>query len=267
MVGRFGKVVLVSVCIAALIMVGCGSKKPVILATTTSTVDSGLLDVLVPMFEQKTGYRVKTIAVGTGQALAMGEKGDADVLFVHSPVAEQKLVDSGVAIDRHYIMYNDYVILGPQNDPAGIRGMSSASEALSKIAQVDASFVSRGDDSGTHKKEKQLWRIQPQGTWYIEAGAGMSATLAIAEDKQAYILSDRGTYLAYKKNLSLEVLVEGDGPLLNPYHVMRVNEDKYKHVNAHGAIKFIEFLMSHEVREIIRDFGVDKYGEALFVPK
>lgn len=253
--------------LAVMVLVGCAPKKPVILATTTSTVDSGLLDVLVPMFEQKTGYLVKTIAVGTGQALAMGEKGDADVLLVHSPVAEQKLVDSGVAIDRHYIMYNDYVILGPQDDPAGIRGMSSASQALSKIVQVGESFVSRGDDSGTHKKEKELWRTQPQGAWYIEAGTGMSATLAIAEDKQAYILSDRGTYLAYKKNLNLEVLVEGDGSLLNLYHVMRVNQAKFKHVNVKGAIKFVEFMLSNEVREIIMAFGIDKYGEALFVPK
>jgi len=253
--------------LVVMVLVGCAAKKPVILATTTSTVDSGLLDVLVPMFEKKTGYLVKTIAVGTGQALAMGEKGDADVLLVHSPVAEQKLVDSGVAVDRHYIMYNDFVLLGPQGDPAGVRGMGLASEALAKIAQVGANFVSRGDDSGTHKKEKELWRIQPQGAWYIEAGAGMSATLAIAEDKQAYILSDRGTYLAYKTNLSLEVLVEGDALLLNPYHVMRVNQDKFQHVNTKGAIKFVEFMLSDEVREIIRDFGVDKYGEALFVPQ
>jgi len=263
---RMLSVGLIVLSLAVMVLVGCAPKKPVILATTTSTVDSGLLDVLVPMFEQKTGYQIKTIAVGTGQALAMGEKGDADVLLVHSPVAEQKLVDSGVAIDRHYLMYNDYVLLGPQEDPAGIRGISSASEALSKIAQTGGSFVSRGDDSGTHKKEKELWPTQPQGDWYIEAGAGMSATLAIAEDKQAYILSDRGTYLAYKKNLNLEVLVEGDGPLLNPYHVMRVNQEKFKHVNAKGAIKFVEFMLSEEVRTIILSFGVDKYGEALFIP-
>lgn len=248
------------------VVVGCASKKPVILATTTSTVDSGLLDVLVPLFEQKTGYQVKTVAVGTGQALAMGERGDADVLLVHSPEAEQKLVDSGVAIDRHYIMYNDYVLLGPQGDPAGIRGVSSASEALANIAQLGATFVGRGDDSGTHKKEKELWRIQPQGTWYIEAGAGMSATLAIAEDKQAYTLSDRGTYLAYKKNLSLAVLVEGDAPLINRYHVMRVNQEMFKHVNSGGGVKFVEFMLSEEVRAIILTFGVDKYGEALFIP-
>lgn len=260
-------VCLIVLSLAMMVLVGCASKKPVILATTTSTVDSGLLDVLVPMFEQKTGYQVKTVAVGTGQALAMGEKGDADVLLVHSPAAEQKLVDSGVAIDRHYIMYNDYVLLGPKDDPAGVRGISSASEALATIAEIGSVFVSRGDDSGTHKKEQILWATQPQGTWYIEAGAGMSATLAIAEEKQAYTLSDRGTYLAYKKNLSLIVLVEGDEPLLNPYHVMRVDQVRFKHVNEKGATKFIEFMLSEEVRKIILSFGVDKYGEALFIPK
>lgn len=249
------------------LLAGCSHKKPVILATTTSTVDSGLLDVLVPLFEQKTGYEVKTIAVGTGQALAMGEKGDADVLLVHSPAAELALVEKGFAVDRSYVMYNDYVILGPQTDPANIRGYSSAAEALASIAQVGATFVSRGDDSGTHKKEREMWQVLPQGIWYVEAGVGMSATLALAEDKQGYALSDRGTYLAYKKNLTLEVLVEGDEPLINPYHVMRVSQEKFKYVNAKGAAKFIEFMLSDEVQGIIRTFGVTKYGEPLFIPK
>jgi len=251
-------------------MVSCAPKKPLILATTTSTVDSGLLDVLIPLFEKRSGYQVKTVAVGTGQALAMGEKGDADVLLVHSPAAEQKLVDSGVAIDRKYVMYNDYVILGPSADLAIIKGEQSVAQAFAKIADAGSTFISRADDSGTHKKELEIWKsaqISPAWPQYIQAGVGMSATLAIAEEKQAYVLTDRGTYLAYKKNLSIAVLVEGDTPLLNPYHVMRVNPSKYAHVNTRASIQFVEFMTSAEVREIIRTYGVDLFGEPLFIPE
>lgn len=261
----------VSIAIVVLLLVSllsaCSPKKPVILATTTSTVDSGLLEVLVPLFEKKTGYEVKTVSVGTGQALAMGEKGDADVLLVHSPAAEVKLVENGAAINRKYVMYNDFVIVGPKADPAGIKGGASASEALQTLLEKEAVFVSRGDDSGTHKKEKELWQLNkltPGGAWYIEAGTGMSATLAIAEEKQAYTLTDRGTYLAHSKNLTLEVLVEGDSSMRNPYHVMQVNHAKFSHVNSRGAKAFVEFMLSKDVQDIIASFGKDKYGQPLF---
>lgn len=266
---RILAVLLFLVLVASLSLTGCAPKEPVILATTTSTADTGLLDTLVPLFTQKTGYKVNTVAVGTGQALALGEKGEADVLLVHSPASELKLVESGVAINRTYVMYNDYVIVGPALDPAGIKTATTAAEAFANIAAAQAKFVSRGDDSGTHKKEKELWglsSITPAGTWYIESGTGMSATLTIAEEKQAYTISDRGTYLAFKKNLSLVVLSGTDGRLQNPYHVMQVSQAKFPNVNGRGAARFAEFLMSKEVQEIIAKFGVDKYGEPLFIP-
>ncbi|MBT9154300.1 MAG: Tungstate-binding protein TupA [Firmicutes bacterium] len=247
----------------------CQPKEPIILATTTSTADTGLLDVLVPLFQRRMGYEVKTIAVGTGQALALGEKGEADVLLVHSPAAEMKLVENGSAINRQYVMYNDFVIVGPATDPAGVRGMGGGHEALLAIKQSQATFVSRGDDSGTHKKEQELWKtaaITPAGAWYVESGTGMAATLAIAEDKQAYVLTDRGTFLAHKQNLTLVILVEGDPALKNPYHVMQVNPVRFAHVNARGAERFVEFMLSREVQNIISTFGVDKFGQPLFFP-
>lgn len=253
----------------ALLVAGCQPKEPIILATTTSTADTGLLEVLVPLFQRRTGYEVKTVAVGTGQALALGERGEADVLLVHSPAAELKLIENGAAINRQYVMYNDFVLLGPAQDPAGIRGMSGGHEALLAIKQSQALFVSRGDNSGTHKKEQELWKTaatSPVGTWYIESGTGMAATLAIAEDKQAYVLTDRGTFLAHKHNLTLVVLVEGDPALENPYHVMQVNPARFAHVNARGAQRFVAFMLSREVQDIISTFGVDKFGQPLFFP-
>lgn len=255
--------------VLVVLTVACQPKAPVILATTTSTADTGLLDVLVPLFQQRTGFEVKTVAVGTGQALAMGEKGEADVLLVHSPAAEMKLIESGAAINRQYVMYNDFVIVGPAADPAGVKGMSGGHEALLAIMQSEATFVSRGDNSGTHKKEQELWKTAattPTGAWYVEAGTGMAATLAIAEDKQAYVLTDRGTFLAQKQNLTLVVLVEGDPALENPYHVMQVNPARFTHVNARGAKRFVEFMLSREVQEIIKTFGKDKFGQPLFFP-
>ncbi|VBB09617.1 Hypothetical protein LUCI_4912 [Lucifera butyrica] len=242
------------------------ANKDLILATTTSTQDSGLLGVLIPAFEKKTGYIVKTIAVGTGQALAMGEKGEADVLLVHAPAAEKKVMESGAAINRRLVMHNDFIVVGPGSDPAHIRGKGIA-EAMTAIAQNKALFVSRGDDSGTDKMEKSLWKkvnIKPSGAWYQEAGAGMGQTLKIADEKQGYTLTDRATYLAQKKNLTLQILVEGDTKLLNIYHVMEVNPEKFSKVNHAGAKAFGDFLLSAEGQSMIAAFGKDKFGQPLF---
>lgn len=256
--------------ILAVTFSACSKKnEDVILATTTSTQDSGLLDVLIPIFEKNTGYKVKPIAVGTGAALAMGKQGEADVLLVHAPKAEEVVVESGAAINRQLVMHNDFIICGPADDPAGIKGETSAAEAYRKISEAQATFVSRGDDSGTHKKEKEVWKaaeIEPQGDWYVEAGAGMGDTLNIASEKGGYVFTDRGTYLARKDNLALEVLVEKDPILLNIYHVMQVNPDKFPKVNADGGKAFVEFMVSKEAQEEIEKFGVDKFGEPLFVP-
>lgn len=258
------------VVVLAVTLSACSKKnKEVILATTTSTQDSGLLDVLIPIFEKKTGYTVKPVAVGTGAALAMGEQGEADVLLVHAPKSEEAVVESGAAINRQLVMHNDFIICGPADDPAGIKGEPSAAEAYRKISEAGATFVSRGDDSGTHKKEKEIWTaagIEPAGDWYVEAGAGMGDTLNIASEKGGYVFTDRATYLARKDTLSLEVLVEKDTILLNIYHVMQVNPDKFPKVNAEGGKTFVEFMVSKEAQDEIAKFGVDKFGEPLFVP-
>lgn len=244
------------------------ANKDLILATTTSTVDTGLLDVLIPKFEKATGYRVKTISAGTGQALAMGEKGEADVLLVHAPEAEKKLVDDGVGIDYQLVMHNDFIIVGPESDPAGIKGKPSV-DALKGIAAKEAIFVSRGDDSGTHKKELSIWKnagIKPSGKWYQESGQGMGATLIMASDKEGYTLTDRGTYLAQKGNIRLRILSEGDKSLLNIYHVMEVNPQKFNKVNADGAKAFVQFMIAPETQKFIGEFGKEKYGQPLFTP-
>jgi len=246
------------------------AQKNIILSTTTSTQDSGLLDVLIPLFEKKTGYFVKTIAVGSGQAMAMGQKGEADVLLVHSPVAEKKFVAEGYGINRRLVMHNDYIIVGPPSDPARIKGMKSAVEAFKKIAAANAIFMSRGDNSGTHAKEKDIWKaagITPEGQkWYQETGLGMGQTLAVAAEKKTYTLADRGTYLALKKNLGLDILTEGDAILLNIYNVIEVNPAKWPKANAAGAKAFADFMVSSQAQEIIRTFGVDKFGSPLFFP-
>lgn len=242
--------------------------RDVILATTTSTVDSGLLDVLVPLFEKQTGYRVKTISVGTGQALAMGEKGEADVLLCHAPAAEKKLVDAGVVTNYQLVMHNDFVIVGPPSDPAGIKGKSSA-DALRLVSQKEAVFVSRGDDSGTNKQEKAIWKaagVSPEGKWYQQSGQGMGATLLMASEKAGYTLTDRATYLAQKANIALTILSEGDRDLLNIYHVMQVNPAKFDRVNAAGGKAFVEFMVAAETQKTIGAFGKDKYGQPLFFP-
>ena len=243
--------------------------KEVILATTTSTQDSGLLDVLLPIFEQKTGYTVKVVAVGTGQALKMGEEGNADVLLVHAPSSEKTFMGNAFGTDRRLVMHNDFIIVGPADDPAGIRGSATAVEAFTKIAQAGSSFTSRGDDSGTNKAELKLWQntgITPQGTWYEETGQGMGPTLTIASEKGAYTLTDRATYLANKDNLNLEILVEGDNALLNVYHVISVNPENWPKVNLGGATAFADFLVSEEGQTLIGQFGVAKYGQQLFIP-
>ena len=240
-----------------------------ILATTTSTRDTGLLDVLLPLFETKSGYKVKMVAVGTGQALTMGEEGNADVLLVHSPKSELDLMDKGFGKDRLLVMHNDYVIVGPKDDPAGIKGMKVAVDAFKKIAEAKSTFVSRGDDSGTNKMELSLWKsasITPEGDWYLQSGQGMGETLRIASEKVGYTLTDRGTYLALRNTLQLDVLVEGDPVLLNIYHVITVNPDKWPKVNYIGAKAFADFLVSPDTQKLIGEFGVDKFGQPLFIP-
>lgn len=244
-------------------------KTDLILATTTSTQDSGLLDVLRPEFEKTHPYNLKIIAVGTGQALEMGTRGEADVLLVHAPAAEQKLVDSGDAVNRQKVMYNDFILVGPAEDPAKVKG-DIVIEAFKKIIESKAIFVSRGDDSGTHKKELELWKnssLDPKilDTGYLETGQGMGATLQIAAEKKGYTLTDRATFLAQKKNMpDTEILVEGDESLLNIYHVMQVNNEKHEKVNSEGAKAFVQFMSAEKTKKIIKEFGVEEFGEPLF---
>jgi tungstate transport system substrate-binding protein len=255
-----------------LIMGGSGQaqQKDVIMATTTSTQDSGLLDVLLPMFGKKTGYFVKTIAVGSGQAMAMGQKGEADVLLVHSPEAEKKFVADAYGVNRRLVMHNDYIIVGPAGDPAKIKGMKQGTEAFKKIAAAGSLFLSRGDNSGTNSKEKAIWKASgtnPEGQkWYQQTGLGMGQTLNVTGEKKGYTLADRGTYLALKKNLQLDILVEGDAILLNIYHVIEVNPAKFPKVNVAGGKAFADFMVSKEAQDVIKTFGVEKFGSPLFFP-
>ncbi|HZV82276.1 MAG TPA: substrate-binding domain-containing protein [Geobacteraceae bacterium] len=246
------------------------ASKNLILATTTSTQDSGLLDVLLPVFEKESGYFVKTIAVGSGQAMAMGEKGEADVLLVHSPEAEKKFMDKGAGSSRRLVMHNDFIIVGPAGDPAKIRGVKTSAEAFKKIAHSGSLFLSRGDNSGTHAKEKGLWKsaaVSAEGQkWYQQTGLGMGQTLNVAAEKKGYTLTDRATYLSMKKNLGLEILVEGDAKLLNIYHVIEVNPAKWPKVNSPAAKAFADFMVSKKTQGIIGKFGVDKFGAPLFFP-
>ena len=241
----------------------------IILATTTSTQDSGLLDFLLPNFQEKSGFIVKTIAVGTGKALKMAEDGNADVLLVHAPSAEKELVDNGFGIDRSLVMHNDFVIVGPSNDPAGISGKKSAIDAFQQILISNSPFVSRGDDSGTHKKELTFWNNIddiPEGNRYLETGQGMAATLRIASEKGAYTLTDRATLLTNQDFVDLAILVEGDNQLLNVYHVIAVNPAIWPQVNYVGAQAFISYLLAAETQALIGDFGVDLYDQPLFFP-
>ena len=246
-----------------------GQSRTVILSTTTSTQDSGLLDVLVPMFERQTGYTVKTVSVGTGQALALAGRGEADVALVHAPELEKKYVADGKMSNRRLVMYNDFVLVGPEADPARIKGEKSAVAALKRVAETGSRFVSRGDKSGTHILETNLWKqagITPAAPWYIESGQGMGATLGLADDRKAYTITDRATLLAFGKRVVLKTMVEGDRPLLNIYSVMEVNPANGPKVNAAGGKAFADFMLAPETQQTIAKFGIEKYGQALFVP-
>jgi len=257
-----------------------------VLATTTSTQDSGLLDVILPDFETRYGAEVEVIAVGTGQAIELGENGDADVILVHARSREDAFVADGYGVNRQDVMYNDFVLVGPAADPAGIKGMTDVAAALNKIAETGSTFISRGDDSGTHTKEQALWQagglplieatsikkadktyVRPEGDWYLSIGQGMGATLTMADEQQGYTLSDRATYLARTlEGIDLEIVVEGDSRMFNPYGVIQVNPELHPSVNAAGAEAFIEWLTSVETQQLISQFGIEKFGMPLFVP-
>lgn len=241
------------------------------LATTTSTQDTGLLDALNPPFEQMLHIKVDVIAVGTGKALELGSRGDVDVVMVHAREAEDKFVEEGYGINRRDVMYNDFVIVGPESDPAKIKGMSDAVGAFKKIAESQTAFISRGDQSGTHQKEMAIWKalgIKPEGKWYVEVGQGMGPVLTMANEKLAYTLSDRGTYLKYTgdKKIALKVLSEGSKDLLNPYGVIAVNPEKCPSAKYVYAMAYIGWLTSREGQAIIRKFGVNTFGQPLFIP-
>jgi tungstate transport system substrate-binding protein len=252
---------------------GEATSKNVILSTTTSTQDSGLLDVLVPLFEKKRGYSVKTVSVGTGQALELAAKGEADVALVHAPSLEKKYVADGKLLNRRLVMYNDFILLGPANDPAQVKSTKgspkSSIDAMKRIAASASRFVSRGDNSGTHNLEKSLWKqagIEPKGAWYIESGQGMGATLGIANDRSGYTITDRATYLAFRKRVTLAILLEGDRPLLNIYSVMEVNPANGPRINAAGGKTFADFMVAPETQAVIKSFGMEKFGRPLFIP-
>jgi len=245
--------------------------RDVILATTTSTRDAGLLDTLVPIFERQSGYRVKVIAVGSGQALELGRRGDADVVLAHAPEAERLLADSGYFVNRRLVMHNDFLIVGPASDPAGLRGLTDAVAAMRRVSERAQPFISRGDQSGTHKLEQKLWRvaaIQPPGpgSWYVEAGQGMGATLQLADEKRAYTISDRATYLAWRDKVQLVPLVQGDTLLYNVYHVLELNPKNAPRINVAGGKAFADFLVAPATQTVIGGFGTAKLGQSLFIP-
>jgi tungstate transport system substrate-binding protein len=271
--------------VVSFVLAACGSATPVatlapttppkpenptlILATTTSTQDSGLLDAMVPDFEQRTGYTVQTIAVGSGEAMKMGQECNADVLLVHSPSAEKDFMSSNYGSDRRLVMHNDFIIVGPFADQAGIKSAATSVEAFTKIADTQSKFISRGDKSGTNSKELAIWKsanITPEGDWYVESGQGMGTTLTIASEQEAYTLTDRATYLANKANYQLEILSEGDTALLNIYHVIVVNPANCPTVNNAGAIAFADYIVSPEAQTLVGGFGVEKFGAPLFTP-
>lgn len=277
-----------SVVCAAIVLAACAAAQPtavattqgaptaspsparpdLLLATTTSTQDSGLLDVLIPDFEKKTGYKVKTSAVGTGAALAIGARGDADVVLVHAPSLEQDFMKQGNGDRRLFVMHNDFIVVGPPADPAGITG-KGALDALRAIAAAQATFISRGDNSGTDVLEKSLWKqvgITPAKPWYVEAATGMGQTLQIASEKRAYTITDRSTYVARKASLDLGIVVDKDPPLLNYYHVITVSPTKFPKVNSAGANAFADYLVNADTQKLIASFGVDKFGQQLFFP-
>ncbi|PKM43583.1 MAG: tungsten ABC transporter substrate-binding protein [Firmicutes bacterium HGW-Firmicutes-8] len=261
-------IVLMMMSVAA----GCRAQKQeneVTLATTTSTQDSGLLEALAPAFEKKYSVKVKVVAVGSGAAMEMAKKGDADVLLVHSPKAEEELMAGGFGDSRKSVMHNEFLIVGPAKDPAGIKGVTSAVDALKKIADTKSAFISRGDNSGTHNKEKGLWakaQITPEGTWYVQSGQGMGETLIMANEMGGYTLTDLATYLSMKNKSGLIVIVRGDKALSNPYSVITVSKTKFPQIHFDAAAKFSEFVTSSEGQAIIREFGKAEHGEPLFIP-
>ncbi len=281
---RGKKLTLIVAILAVFLMtavIGCGQQeesatpptapelKTLKLATTTSTEDSGLLDYLLPEFQKDTNYKVDVIAVGTGQAIAMGEAGDVDVILVHSRAAEDKFVEDGFGVDRRDVMYNDFLLIGPADDPAGIKDTTDALAAFKAMSEKQTGFVSRGDDSGTHKKELSIWKkaeIEPQGSWYIEAGQGMGDTFLMANEKKAYTMIDRATYLNLKDNYQLEPMVEGDPALFNPYGVIPLNLEKFPNIDFDGATKFAEWLTSEKGQKMIGEYGKAEFGQSLFIP-
>jgi tungstate transport system substrate-binding protein len=245
--------------------------RDIVLATTTSTRDAGLLDTLVPIFERQTGYHVKVIAVGSGQALEMGRRGDADVVLSHAPEAERALTDSGYFINRRLVMHNDFLIVGPPSDRAGLRGSTDPVAALRRIADQKQSFISRGDQSGTHKFEQKLWKIakiEPRsgGSWYVDAGQGMGATLQMADEKHAYTITDRGTFLAWRDRLQLVPIVQGDTLFYNVYHVLELNPRNAPRINVAGGNAFADFMVAPATQALIGEFGKARFGQALFIP-
>jgi tungstate transport system substrate-binding protein len=235
------------------------------MATTTSTENSGLLDYMLPKFTEKKGIAVDVIAVGTGAALNLGRNGDVDVVMVHAREAELEFVEEGHGVNREDIMYNDFVILGPVEDPAGVKGSMKVEEALQKIAENEATFVSRGDDSGTHKKEMQLWEesdINPSGDWYLEAGRGMGDVITMADQQQAYTLADRGTYLSMRDKIELKILFWGDEMLFNPYGIIAINPEKHPEAEIEPAMALVEWFISDEAKKLIKTYRVQ--GEQLF---
>ncbi len=240
----------------------------IILATTTSTRDSGLLDVLIPLFDEQTGYKVKMVAVGSGQALMMGQEGCTDVLLVHAPSSEVEFMDGGYGLDRFLVMHNDFIMVGPADDPAKIKDLVSIKDVFKEISNTRSIFVSRGDDSGTNKAELKLWKsaeITPEGEWYLVTGQGMGDTLRIASEKAGYTFTDRATYLSMKESLELTILFEGDKELLNIYHIITVNPTLWPNANYEGAKAFADWIVSEEAQKVIAEFGVNQYGQALFI--
>ena len=237
------------------------------MATTTSTENSGLLSLLHPPFEEQYDVIVDVIAVGTGKALRLAENGDVDLVMVHAPAAEQEFVESGYGVERLPVMHNDFVLVGPAADPAAVAAANSLADAMTRIAQSATGFISRGDDSGTHKKEMALWqaaRIRPEGEWYLSVGQGMGAVLKITDDKQAYTLADRGTYLAFKDKIDMEIVHHGAAELRNPYHIILINPEIHPHVQTTLAQKYVDFIRGQEGQHIIREFRIS--GEQLFIP-
>ena len=254
-----------------LVLTACNTNQniDILLVSTTSTQDSGLLDVLLPAFESQSGYQVRLVATGSGQALKIGEQGNADVILLHSPDAEEEFIANGFGIDRRLVMHNDFIIVGPPSDPASLHSQPTIASAFEAIYSSASTFVSRGDESGTHVKELAIWQnagLDPHGqNWYLETGQGQGNTLSIASEKGGYALVDRGTFLAYRSNLNLEILFEGDPSLLNVYHVLTVNPEKWAGINLEGAKAFSDFITSPEGQQIIAEFGVDEYGQPLFL--